>query len=232
MKIWGLGLFLIFLFLLMRFAFVFKQVECQIVDASLEAGVCQEITNHLEGRSFFFTNITNLDIWQQLLNEEKYSQSYQLISYQKKLPGQLLLQLSSQLPYYRLRLKDGSSFLLNENNKLKEDKGNLKLLELNYLVDKQIIEHAYINEIEHEQFLTLAKAIKEHNLPISKINWRANAEIELEIDNPALLVLIDDAQDFRRQMKRLALVLNDQDLTQVLAEKRSLDLRFNLPVLK
>lgn len=230
-----LGRFLIFslgLGLLLFFAFPIRQVDCQLNEAALETGVCAEIQQRFLGRSFFFTNIGEDEIWQQLLLDEKYSQNYQLQSLNKTLPGKISLLLSSQLPDYRLRLSDGSSYLLTESNKLKTDRTGLELVEITYLPTEEITRHGYLDNYMQEQFLSLVRAINQAKVPVQNISWRSDQQIELELSGRSLTVILDNSANFAWQIKRLALILADETVSETLSGKSQLDLRFNLPVLR
>lgn len=235
MKILRLIVFFAILFILFRFVFVFRKLECRLDGATLESGVCERLEQRFRNRSLFFTDLENDQIWDELLADQQYSQAYQYQKISKSLFGQVQLLLLAKLPDYRL-IVGQEKYLLNQNNKLRNNQDNLLMTSINFLADELIIDRGYLQEAKHQKFLSLSQALSNYQIVTNKIIWLSDQEIQLFLNLPStnneLVVIIDGEQDFVYQMQRLSLVLTQNDLSAIIADKKNLDMRFNLPVLQ
>jgi len=214
--------------LLLRFVFVFRQINCSLEQVSLETGVCEQINQHFRGKSLFFTDLENDSFWDDLLADQNYSQVYQYASIKKSLSGQADLMLLAKLPDYRL-IFGQERYLLNQNNKLKNDQVSLVLPSIEF-VGELSLSNGYLDENYHYKFLSLASALSKYQIETEKILWQNDQEIHLFLKE--IEVLLDDQKDFAYQIERLSVVLKQEESRSLLEEKRILDMRFNLPVLK
>ena len=216
-------------FLILRFLFLVKTVDCQIDDGFLEPGICNRIEDSWKNKSLFFTDFVEDEIWSDLATSQEYGQSYQIQDLTRILPNKLIIKLSRRLPSYRLKVAN-ESYLLSQNNILKQDQADLDVLtietELNNLIDKNTLKDSY-----HQKFSSFIQAINDNQIEVKRIVWKDKTEIVLETKD-YLKVILDEEEDFNYQMKRLAAVLNDPSLEETLKENKYLDLRFKLPVLK
>lgn len=229
MKVLRLAIFFILILLLFRFAFVFRKITCQSDSASIENGVCDLIDSHFRGKSLFFTDFENDQIWDDLLITEQYNQVYQYQKISKSISGEAELFLVAKLPDYRLIIGQ-ERYLLNQNNRLKNDQDRLILPSIEFTGDPSIKDGGYLEEDYHQKFLALSRALLEYQIETQKIIWQNDQEIHLMLKE--IEVIIDDLKDFNQQIERLSLVLKEEKLKEVLPSKRILDMRFNLPVLK
>ena len=229
MKIFRISIFFIIFFLLLRFSFLVRTVDCQIDDGFLEPGICQKIENSWKSKSLFFTDFFEDEIWLNLATSQEYGQSYQLEDIKRVLPSKLVIKLNRRLPSYRLKIND-QSYLLCQNNILKQDQTDLEVLtietEMTDLIDKNILKESY-----HQKFSNFVQAVKDNEINLRRVVWKNKTEIVLET-NKYLKIILDEEEDFDYQMERLSLVLRDPSLEETLKEKNYLDLRFKLPVLK
>jgi len=228
-KILRLIIFFIVLFIFFRFVFVFRNINCSIENATLESGVCQRINDYFKGRSLFFTDLVNEPIWNELLTDQQYGQVYQYQRIKKSLNGNADLYLLAKSPDYRL-IFDQKRYLLNQSNQLKNDQDRLNLPTIEFIADASLVAHGYLDETYHQKFLALSQALVKYKIETNKIVWQSDQEIHLftkEIE-----VLLDDQKDFDYQIERLSLILKQNEVENILANKRILDMRFNLPVLK
>lgn len=228
MKILPFLVFGIVLFLLLRFVFVFRQIDCFLEEMSLESGVCDQINQHFKGKSLFFTDLENDSLWDDLLANQNYSQVYQYASIKKSLSGRVKLFLIAKLPDYRLIIGQ-DKYLLNQNNKLKNDQISLVLPSIEFSGELSI-ENGYLNENYHHKFLSLSSALSKYQIETEKILWQNDQEIHLFVRE--IEVLLDDQKDFDYQIERLSVILKQEESKALLKEKEILDMRFNLPVLK
>lgn len=229
MKILRFIIFFIFLFIFLRFIFIFKKINCSVENASLESGVCERINDRFKNKSLFFTDFENDQIWDDLIADQQYGQVYQYQRINKSLFGEADLVLLAKLPDYRLIIGQ-DRYLLNQNNKLKNDQDKLILPSIEFVGDSSLNEHGYLQEAYHQKFLSLSQALKENKIETSKIIWQSDQEIHIfckEIE-----VIVDDDNDFNYQMERLSLIFKQEDVKETLLSKKVLDMRFNLPVLK
>ena len=226
--IYFLGLFILF-----RFLFVVRQIECISENYHLETGVCEMINDYFSGRSLFFTDFENEPIWEQLLANQQFNQVYQYQKIDKAIVGRSKLYLISKLPDYRLLIGD-QRYLLNQSNQLKNDQEHLVLPTIKFMGEAQIVEQGYLMESYHQQFLKLSQAINQEKLSVTNIIWQNDANIELYLSKEigTTVVILDNTQNFSEQMHRLALILSDKKSRELIIDKKILDLRFNLPVLK
>ena len=229
MKIIKTILFFLVFFIILRFLFLVKIVDCQIDDGFLEPGICNRIESSWKKKSLFFTDFVEDQVWSDLAISQEYGQSYQIQDLDRVLPNKLIIKLSRRLPSYRLKISD-QSYLLSQNNILKQDQADLDVLtietELIDLIDKNTLKESY-----HQKFSSFVSAINDKQIEVKRIVWKDKTEIILETKN-YLKVILDEEEDFNYQMKRLAAVLNDPSLEETLKENKYLDLRFKLPVLK
>jgi hypothetical protein len=96
--------------------------------------------------------------------------------------------------------------------------------------DPNIKQNGYLEENYHQQFLNLSQALSKQQISSKQIVWQNDTEIRIELDD--LQVIIDNSKDFTYQIERLALILQEEELKEVLPGKKVLDMRFNLPVLR
>jgi hypothetical protein len=200
-----------------------------VENAFLESGICERINNHFKNKSLFFTDFENDQIWDDLLADQQYGQVYQYQKINKSLFGEANLILLAKLPDYRLIIGQ-DRYLLNQNNKLKNDQDKLILPSIEFIGDVLLNEHGYLQETYHQKFLSLSQALKKNQIETTKIIWQSDQEIH--ILTKEIEVIIDDASDFNYQMERLSLILKQENIQEVLISKKFLDMRFNLPVLK
>ncbi len=229
MKILRFFIFFVILFLLFKFVFILRKINCFIENASIESGVCEKISARFKGKSLFFTDFENDQIWEDLLATEQYGQVYQYQKINKTLSGNINLSLLAKLPDYRL-IVGQDRYLLNQNNKLKNDQDRLNLPTIEFMGDPSLVSRGYLDDAYHQKFLSLSQALKKHQIETNKIVWQNNQEIHIFLKE--IEVILDDSKDFDYQMERLSLVLKQEEIKNILATKKILDMRFNLPVLK
>lgn len=229
MKILRFVIFFIILFLLFRFVFVLKKVNCVSENNSLENGVCERLEQNFKGKSLFFTDFENEEIWDELIVDQQYSQVYQYQQIKKHISGKVDLFILAKLPDYRL-IVGQERYLLNHGNKLKNDQDRLSLPSIEFLEDFSLIEHGYLEESYHQKFLSLSQALKKYGIETNKIVWQNNQEIHVFLEE--IEVIMDDAKEFDYQIERLSSVLKEEELKDILPSKKILDMRFNLPVLR
>ena len=228
MKILPFFVFGLVFTLLLNFIFVFKKINCTVAQVALEAGVCEQINQHFRGKSLFFTDLENDPFWDSLLADQNYSQVYQYAEIKKSLSGEADLLLMAKLPDYRLIIGQ-ERYLLNQNNKLKNDQASLVLPSIEFMGELSL-DGAYLDEVYHHKFLTLALALNQQQLVPEQIVWQNDQEIHLFL--PEIEVLLDDQKDFAYQIERLAVILKQEESRILLPSKNLLDMRFNLPALK
>jgi len=228
-KILRFIIFLLILFLLFRFIFVFKKINCLSDNNNLELGVCELINDRLKGKSLFFTDLENEFVWEELLSNQQFGQVYQYQKIKKSMTGEVQLSLIAKLPDYRLII-GSEQYLLNRNNKLKDNQERLILPSIEFMGDPNIRQHGYLEENYHQQFLALSQALNKQQIVSKRIVWQNDLEIYIYLDQ--IDVVMDNTKDFNYQIERLALILKEEELKSILPAKKILDMRFNLPVLK
>jgi hypothetical protein len=228
-KILRFVIFFIVLFVFLRFIFIFKKINCLAISNAIESGVCEKINQRFRHKSLFFTDFENDQIWDELLATEEYSQVYQYQEIKKNLLGTADLTLLTKLPDYRIIIGQ-ERYLLNQNNKLKNDQERLDLPSIEFMGGELIENQGYLDERYHHKFLALSQALQKYQVKTTKIIWQSNQEIRLNVGH--LEIILDDLKSFDHQIKRLSLVLNKEELKETLQTKKLLDMRFNLPVLK
>ena len=222
-------------------AFVVKNVDCRYpgsTDHSQELTlVCQDIERALAGRSLLFSDFSRSPVWQEIADNQHYQHNYHLQSSLKILPNQLVLTLDSKSPDYRLSIVqvngDQNSFLLNQNNRLRADQTELKVLTIICQAETAVLEPNgnYLNSDYHQLFLKLSQAVNQQDLPVKQVLCQADELWQLDLGK-SWLVVIDRYTDFERAMQQLAIVLADQQAQDMIQGHRFLDLRFNLPVIR
>lgn len=215
--------------LLLRFVFVVRRVDCLLSGATLESGVCEKLNDFFRGSSLFYTDFENALIWDDLLGNQEYSQAYQYEAINKSLSGVISLRMVAKMPDYRLATSQGN-FLLNQSNKLRNDRDDLSLLTIEATLSEQSLLAGFLENEKHQQFFALAQALNQYGFASSKVKWQSDEEIQLE--TAGLLVLLDTSKDFSYQVERLRAIVDDKEIAPTLTAGKTLDLRFNLPVLK
>lgn len=229
MKILRFVVFFIILFLLFRFIFVSKKINCILEDTQLENGICERLNQYFKGKSLFFTDFENEIIWDDLIADQQYSQVYQYQKINKHISGEIDLFLLAKLPDYRL-IVGQEHYLLNQSNKLKNDQDRLSLPSIEFLGDPSVVSQGYLEENYHQKFLSLSQALKKYQIETMKIIWQNDQEIHIFLKEIELI--LDDAKEFDYQIERLSSILKEEELKDILPSKKILDMRFNLPVLK
>ncbi len=225
--------------LLLVFAFRVKKVSCYQPEAKPEelAQVCQDINSAFAGKSLLFFNFAEAEIWQELAEKSDYSQLYYLASVKKIPPGELIIDLDSKLPDYRLSIineqQEEQSFILNQNNHLKKDLNQSQLFTIVYHGGEEILgkNAQYLNEDYHQFFLSLKKSLEHYQINAKKLIWRNNDLLELDLGK-SYLVILDKHIDPEETIKKLALILEDKAVLDEIQRQGVLDLRFNLPVIR
>ncbi len=229
MKILRFLIFFSIVFVFFRFIFVFRKINCLLEQAVIENGVCEKINDRFRGKSLFFTDLENDAIWDELMTSQEYGQVYQYQKISKSLSGQANLSLLSKLPDYRLII-GSESYLLNQSHKLKNNQEHLVLPSIEFKADSVLIAHGYLNEDYHQKFLALSTALRKYQITSTRIIWQSDQEIHLILQE--IEVILDDLKEFDYQIERLSLILKQQEVQAILSDKKILDMRFNLPVLK
>lgn len=229
MKIVNIAILALILFILIRFVFVVREINCVLPYGILEDGVCDKINNHFKGNSLIFTDFENASIWDELLVSQEYGQAYQYQSIVRSLSGEVDLILLAKLPDYRL-VANSESYLLNNSSKLRNDQADLQLPTIEASIEPAKLEKGYLDDTTHKQFFSLAEAMREHGFSDNKVKWLNDEEINVQVGN--ITVILDNTKNFNYQLERLRVILNDQELKETLQIAHTLDLRFNLPVLK
>ncbi|NLG06306.1 MAG: hypothetical protein GX559_01260 [Candidatus Pacebacteria bacterium] len=225
--------------LLLVFAFRVKKVSCYQPEAKLEelTQVCQDINAAFVGKSLLFFNFSEAEIWQELAEKSDYSQLYYLSSLKKIPPGELVLDLDSKLPDYRLRIineqQEEQSFILNQNSHLKKDLSQSQLFTIVYHGDEEILSKnkQYLNDDYHQFFLSLKTSLDYYQINAKNLIWRNNDLLELDLGK-SYLVILDKHVDPKETIKKLALILEDKTVIDEIQKQGVLDLRFNLPVIR
>lgn len=225
--------------LLLVFAFRVKTVTCYQPEARPEelAQVCQDINSAFVGKSLLFFNFYEAEVWQELAEKSDYSQLYYLSSLKKIPPGELVLDLDSKLPDYRLKIineqQEEQSFILNQNSHLKKDLGQSQLFTIFYHGDEEILSKntQYLNEEYHQFFLSLKTSLDYYQINAKNLIWRNNDLLELDLGK-SYLVILDKHVDPKETIKKLTLILEDKTVVDEIQRQGVLDLRFNLPVIR
>lgn len=229
MKILRFAIFFAILFILFRFVFIFRKINCFSENVSIENGVCEQIEDNFRNKSLFFTDVENDQIWDRLLAEEKYTQVYQYQGIEKSILGEANLFLLAKAPDYRLILGQ-KRYLLNQNNKLKNDQDRLVLPSIEFMGEPSLEDHGYLQEDYHKKFLSLSQALQNYQINTERIIWQSNQEIHVFLKE--IEIILDDSKNFNYNVERLSLVLKEDKIKTILPTKKILDMRFNLPVLK
>lgn len=218
-------------FALLAWLAVVRQVHCALDQGNLESGVCELLEQQLRGKSLLWTDVENLPVWAELATSPELVQSYRYQGHRKSLTGQIWLFLSSRPPAYRLVVGE-DSFLLGDNNRLRQDHQALSLLTIEILppAAPNINHNGYLDDYWFDQLGALAAALSRYDLQPERVRWLSEQEIQLLF--PKLTVLLDTEKDFAWQAERLKAIWQHQAAASQLEAATLLDLRFNLPVLK
>jgi len=223
---------------LLFFGFRIKNVRCDYENRPEQLnGVCQELEREFIGRSLLFSDLANDSIWQKLLERRDYQESYYLLKVSRRLPNQIHLILKSKPPDYRLIFKNAQGeekiFIINQNNRLREDQPDLSVLNIIYQGDEQIVDDfsRYLFDNYYLLFSSWQLAIEQWQIPVKEIIWQSNEQIRLDLGK-SYLVVLDLELDFSKKMAVLAAILADENALEKIKGHQFLDLRFNLPVIR
>lgn len=225
--------------LLLAFGLRVKAVECYQVDADSQelASVCQKLNQAFLGKSLIFYHFAEAAIWQELTETSDYQQLYYPVLLEKDPPGNLLINLASKLPDYRLVIVDEQqqeqSYILNQNNLLKKDQGQTALFSIYYQGEEEIISKnkQYLLEEYHRFFLALKTSLDYYQIEAKNLIWQKNNLLELDLGK-SWLVILDKEVDPKEKIKNLSLILQDEEVLEEIKKQGFLDLRFRLPVIR
>lgn len=230
-----LGLTSLLLFLSLRV----RKVDCYQSDANPQElqKVCQDINSAFINKSLLFYNFYETNIWQELAQKADYQQLYYLLSLEKVPPGNLIVNLASKLPDYRLIIfnekQEEQAFILNQNNYLKKDFGQNELFTIFYQGQEKIFSKndQYLSEDYHQFFLAIKTNLEYYQIGAKNLIWQKNNVLELDLGKSWTVILDKDINP-QEAIKKLALILQDEEVLAEIEKQGVLDLRFNLPVIR
>jgi hypothetical protein len=216
-----------------------KRVECHQSDSDSQdlVSVCQELKTDFLGKSLIFYNFAEADVWQKLAQSADYQELYQLSFLEKQAPNTLILHLDSKLPDYRLIIINDSqqeqSYILNQNNHLKKDQGQVALFEILYQGRAEILSKNkhYLEENYHQFFLSLKNNLDHYQIEAKRLLWQADDLLELDLGKSWLVILDQDINP-EQTIQNLSLILLDKEVLTEIEKQGFLDMRFNLPVIR
>ena len=201
------------------------------------AAVCQELEIAFLGKSLLFYDFEGASIWQELTQKAEYQEIYRPVSLRKTPPQALALNLDSKTPDYRLIIVDENreqkSFILNQNNHLKEDYHQAQIFEIFYQGEEQILERndRYLQLTFHQFFLSLQENIDKYQIPAKRLIWQKDNLLELDLGK-SWLVILDKEIDPEETMQKLSAILLDEEALLDIQGRSFLDMRFRLPVIR
>lgn len=225
--------------LLLVLSFRVRKVTCYQPDANqaeLERA-CQDLNSAFIGKSLLFYNFYEANIWQELAEKADYQQLYYLLLLEKDPPGQLIVNLDSKLPDYRLIIinenQEEQAFVLNKNNHLKKEWGQNSLFTIYYRGQEEIFSknNQYLLDTYHQFFLAIKTSLDNYQISAKNLIWQKNNVLELDLGK-SWLVILDKDVDPAETIKKLALILEDEAVLSEIQKQGILDLRFNLPVIR
>ena len=147
----------------LRKVFIIHEIQCVTTPET-----CAEF-NFLQKKSLFFTNLDEKLLGQTFKTNK--GQALQVLSYQKKLPHTLILEVTQQAPSYRLELGE-KIYLVNQENFVVDNDEQYQLFTIELAQQYQdLIDPPNIDQNLNQSLLALVQAIE--NLAVNEILIKA-----------------------------------------------------------
>lgn len=180
--------------------------------------------NSLKGRSLFFTDFEKNLTAQQL-------SFYQLALLRKKIPGTLILEFTASQKNYVIYLPDSTRWLVATSGAVRDNPTteNLPLIKISSHWPNPIQNNS-LEPALHQLISNLLTSLEANQVSFGQIDLQSPDEVIVHLINGKRAVL--SAGQVDTQVQKLGIILRNLDLATIDVSLSTIDLRFNLPVLK
>lgn len=205
--------------------FTVQRVQCQVAATACPADIESRLSNlprhRLLGHDFTTT-----------INTVLADTAFRVASWQIRLPGTLVIELSQDPALYELTTADARVFVSRTGvvtTAPEESTQELLTVTTSHNLEDLLQNDGSLQENYHNALTLLAEAVTTKKLPVSAVAWD-DQTVQLTLpENFRIVFLISDVPS---QLERATLVLDSPEFAARTAELSILDLRFRLPVLR
>jgi len=203
-----------------------EDVKCSLPNNQACPSYITDELSKLKGESLLFNT------FEDSTSKLQFTQPVQIKIKQKSLPKTLFIEASIDPGLYRIQntnlitTAEGVTFT-NDNSELpeveltSEDLGS----DENISSDHQILVANY-----HQGLKTIFESFQQQELSIKKIRWESDQTIKIELDTD--LIVITDVNTIHTSAQKTSLILKAKINEGLEWNKKELDVRFRLPVLR
>lgn len=215
--------------------FTIREVSCVTQDALCSQTAQDELKALFIGKHLFFIDV------EKYITSSSESKSITLLTFSKKLPHTLQLQVIEEPILYVLMLPNSTFVGAGTQGSLKKRGERLDSI-VSYdtapvlvVSDTALIESISsaqtrrIPAMYHEPIKSLVLALKQHNLKPQSIEWSGTDAIRVSLDGTMIIL---DSSNPSGSIEGAVRILGSEDLTSLPKKVSEVDMRFKLPVLR
>jgi len=202
---------------------VFKIKKIEITKNLVYVGNLEQVTNKYIGQGYFNLDLNKLE--EDILAYSPYIKS---VSSEKIFPNKIMIKPEEYKPMSYLEYNDTcyifseEGIILEENseNELCQLDSGIKLQsEQNIIADKRLIFDTELYEV--------TKILEEFDIYVTNVDFEKN---KLELSDGEKTITLEINKEYENQLSKLYLVLEKVNIESI--QFKSIDLRFNRPVMK
>jgi cell division septal protein FtsQ len=207
-----------------NFAFPATHIECSLSDAECPSDLVAQL-RPLEGKSLFFTD-TSKEVYH--LNLERY----ELITIHKKFPDTIILVFASKKNLYLLQQENSPDVWTVAESGYAQQMSSSEALPT-ILISPNWSQPLQENTVEpslHNTIRQLLTELNSNHIEHTSIEFKSSEEIIVHLNNGQQALLTQE--NLISQVKKLGIISKNVDTKAIDTNIRTIDLRFELPVLK
>ena len=202
---------------------IFKIKKIEITKNLVYVGNLEQVTNKYIGQGYFNLDLNKLE--EDILAYSPYIKS---VSSEKIFPNKIMIKPEEYTPMSYLEYNDTcyifseEGIILEENSEYescKLDSGIKLESEQNIIADNKLIFDTELYEV--------SKILEEFNIYITNVDFEKN---KLELSDGEKTITLEINKEYENQLSKLYLVLEKVNIESI--QFKSIDLRFNRPVMK
>lgn len=207
-----------------------NQVTCFV--GSIETkNLCQKIMDKYLGKSMFFYEFDSVENFRTIYEDDE-QQIYSLISLEKHLPGTLIFNFKEDPIYYQLEL-NANKYSISKSGLIK---GANVGQEIPLIVSHQDISAFTSDKMKldaqfHQYFLALVMELEKQKIDFGQIIYEDEFLIKILL-NSGHEVYLKKQANIKTSLEKLRLILLSNEFSTLGQEKKVIDLRFNLAILR
>lgn len=209
--------------------FPITTIDCQLMTGESCPHAYEEKISEMIGKPLFSVSPNN----GQEANAAA-AMGFEVVDYRRKLPGTIILTVQSEDPQYLLVFKD-TAVLISEFGMVLHRPVPDKILTIEIAENDLSADTLILNDKLIDPYVQALSAIARDlstntGVHVEKIIWHNEYEIELILDKyPSVLI---EASKPSAALAQLRILLSSTELSDILDDVSTIDLRFDLPVLR